>query len=495
MSQQHFKSDQNDHESMGSRGVTRSSMDMHDGEMTEQSRRDMRDKHHRQTEWIWWTLILLGIWTMVAPFTFGYASSPVSPAVEGASPLSLNWRINGMIYSDLASGLLLIMLGFRALKPGRPVTLWAGCFVGVWMNAAPLVFWSPSPAGYLNGTLVGTLVISFTILIPGMPSMIMMMKMGPEVPKGWSYNPSSWPQRAVMIALAFAGWMVSRYLSAFQLGYIDYPWDPFFGNSTVTVLTSDVSRSMPVSDAGLGALAYTIEFLMGFMGGTSRWRTMPWMVTFFGILVVPLGLTHILLVISQPVVVGAWCSFCLLAALIMLPMIPLTLDEVVAMCQFMVQAKREGKPFWRTFWTGDTVEGEGSDDRSPPLTGPIIQVWPSMVWGMTAPWNLVACTAAGFWLMISPWLLSVSGSAAMGTQVAGALTITVSVVVMAEVARAGRFLNILLGAGIVALPWALNGATALLTANNVVSGLLMIGLSMPKGAIKERYGSWDRFIL
>ena len=44
---------------------------------------------------------------------------------------------------------------------------------------------------------------------------------------------------------------------------------------------------------------------------------MPWMVTFFGILVVPLGLTHIVLVISQPVVVGAWCTFCLLAALIM----------------------------------------------------------------------------------------------------------------------------------------------------------------------------------
>ena len=37
----------------------------------------------------------------------------------------------------------------------------------------------------------------------------------------------------------------------------------------------------------------------------------------------------------------------------MLPMIPLTLDEVVAMCQFMHTAvKRDGKPFWRTFWLG-----------------------------------------------------------------------------------------------------------------------------------------------
>jgi len=489
------KRNQNDHESMGNRGVSRPSMDMDGGEMSLEMRREMRDKHHQQTEWIWWTLMLLGAWTIVAPFTLGYADNPVSPAAEGASPLSLNWRINGMIWSDLISGFLLVVLGWRALKPGRPITVWAACFVGIWMNVAPLVFWSPSAAGYLNDTIVGTLVIALTILIPGMPSMIMMMKMGPEVPRGWSYNPSSWPQRAIMIALAFAGWLVSRYLSAFQLGYIDYAWDPFFGNSTVTVLTSDVSRSMPVSDAGLGALAYTIEFLMGYMGGTSRWRTMPWMVTFFGILVVPLGLTHIVLVISQPVVVGAWCSFCLLAALIMLPMIPLTLDEVVAMCQFMVQAKREGKPFWRTFWKGDTVEGEGSDDRSPLLTAPITQVWPSMVWGMTAPWTLVASTAVGLWLMIAPWLLSVSGSAATGAQVAGALVITVSVVAMAEVARAGRFINVLLALWIVALPWVVGGATTLFIVNNLFAGLLIIGLSIPKGNIKQQYGSWDRFIV
>ncbi|WP_430453365.1 vitamin K epoxide reductase family protein [Rhodopirellula europaea] len=468
---------------------------MGDGEMTPEMRRKMRDKHHQQTEWIWWTLILLGVWMVAAPFSFDYGHNPASPAASDASPLSMQTRINGMIWSDVISGLLLIVLGWRSLKPGRPITLWAACFVGIWMNAAPLVFWSPSAAGYLNNTIVGTLVIAFTILIPGMPSMIMMMKMGPEVPRGWTYNPSSWPQRAIMIGLGFAGWLVSRYLSAYQLGYIDYAWDPFFGKSTMSVLESNVSRSLPVSDAGLGALAYTIEFLMGYMGGTSRWRTMPWMVTFFGILVVPLGLTHIVLVISQPVIVGQWCTFCLLAALIMLPMIPLTLDEVVAMCQFMVQAKREGKPFWKTFWKGGTVEGEGADERSPRLTAKPSQVWSAMVWGMTAPWTLVVCTAAGFWLMLAPWVLNVSGDIASGTQVAGALIITVSVVVMAEVARAGRFLNILLALWIVALPWLYGGVSTLFMANNVVLGIALIALSIPRGTIKQRYGSWDRFIV
>lgn len=496
MSEESSSPDHGDHAPMASRGVTRPqmNMDMDSDMMSAEDRRAMQTQHHAQTEWVWWTLMLLGAWTMVAPFSFGYASNALSPPAADASPLPMSWRVNGMIWSDLISGLLLVLLAWRALTPGRPVTVWAACLVGVWLNLAPLVLWSPSAAGYLNDTLVGTFVIALTILIPGMPSMMMIMKMGPEVPPGWSYNPSSWPQRAIMIALGFAGWLVSRYLAAYQLGYIDYAWDPFFGKSTVKVLTSSMSRSMPVSDAGLGAFAYTIEFLMGFMGGVSRWRTMPWMVAFFGVLVVPLGLTHIVLVISQPLVVGAWCTFCLLAALIMLAMIPLTLDEVVAMCQFMARAKREGKPFWRTFWKGGTVEGEGTDDRSPKLTAPVSQVWAAMVWGMTAPWNLVAATACGVWLMLSPWLFSMSGSAASNTQVAGALVITVSVVVMAEVARAGRFLNVLLAVWLVVLPWVVEGSTTMAAFNNALFGLLILGLSIPKGRIQERYGSWDRWI-
>jgi hypothetical protein len=113
----------------------------------------------------------------------------------------------------------------------------------------------------------------------------------------------------------------------------------FFGLGTVRVLTSDVSRAFPIPDAGLGAVAYMIEFLMGFMGDKVRWRTMPWMVTFFGILVVPLGVVSITLIVLQPLAVGAWCTPCLIAAAAMLVMIALTLDEV-RQCQFV--KAREG---------------------------------------------------------------------------------------------------------------------------------------------------------
>jgi hypothetical protein len=297
-----------------------------------------------------------------------------------------------------------------------------------------------------------------------------------------------------MIALATIGWFISRYLAAYQLGYISAVWEPFFGESTIRVLTSDVSRMWPVSDAGLGALAYTFEMLMGWMGGITRWRTMPWMVTFFFILVVPLGLTHIVLVILQPIAVGHWCTLCLAAATVMLLMIPLAVDEVIAMAQFLGARVRQGAPFWWTFWVGDTIEGGAVDERTPRYGAPVRRIVPAMVWGVSTPWNMVLSAGLGIWLMFSPAVFRTAGPAADSDHLVGALVVTTSVIVMAEVIRAGRLLNVVLGLWIAAAPWLLGGASAAAVWNHGIVGLVLVGLSLPRGAVRERYASWDRWI-
>jgi hypothetical protein len=281
------------------------------------------------------------------------------------------------------------------------------------------------------------------------------------------------------------------------MGYIDMAWDPFFGEGSRRVLESDMSRAWPISDAGLGAFSYTLEFLMGFMGGKARWRTMPWMVTLFGILVIPLGLTHIFLVISQPVVVGAWCSFCLLAALFMLPMIPLEADEVVAMGQFLKRSRQDGKPFWRTFWKGGTVEGGGMDERSPELIdlpGKPGHVIGSSFWGMSHPWTLWASTALGLWLMFSPLSFGTGKPAADLDHLGGALLITFSILALGEVLRPARYVNLLVGLALLAAPWFLGGATLGSQVNDAMVGLLILGLSLPRGVKRETYAGWDRLI-
>jgi len=506
-------------EGMSSRGVTRPMMDMkghepqkdHDNmdmgtdmgmntmKMSADDRAKMLKDHHKKTLWVYWVIVMLGFWMIASPLTFDYGKNIVEPAGGRPVWLSLSERIATMYWSDIISGMLLVIFGWRSLKPNRPYSIWVICFIGVWISMAPLIFWAPTAVAYYNGTTIGALTIALSVLIPGMPNMIMFMKMGGNVPIGWSYNPSSWPQRAIMIGLAFIGWLASRYLGAFQLGYVDTTWDPFFGEGTLKVLNSNMSHSWPISDGALGTLAYTLEFMMGFMGGTSRWRTMPWMVTFFGILVIPLGLVSIFLVISQPLTVGAWCSLCLFSAIVMLPMIPLQIDEVIAMWQHMVQRKQKGDSLWKVFWLGGDALSTENDQRSPELAIFVDSPWKvfkSSLWGMTAPWRLTVSAIIGLLLMLAPTVfkIGIETSSANLNHLGGALVIVFAVVAMAEVLRSFRYFNIILGLAIVAIPWLIEWSNITYTIITSLLGLSIITLSTSKGKIKETYGLWDKYI-
>ena len=453
---------------------------------------EVRDQEHRtdhvkmlremRAPWLWTnaTVMLLSLWLVSCPFTFGYTG-------------------RAMIWSDIASGALLLLFAGVALVPRFDfVGRWSVSLVGVWLQFAPLVFWAPNAAAYVNDTLVGVVAITLSILVPVMPGMahhVAMMKPGPEIPPGWSYNPSSWHQRMPMVGLGLIGWLISRYLAAYQLGYIDTVWEPFFDDGSRRVLMSEVSRAWPISDAGLGATAYTFEVLMAWMGGQTRWRTMPWMVTFFFILVVPLGLTHIILVILQPVMVGEWCTLCLAAAAVMVVMIPFTIDEVIAMGQFLRERVRAGKRFWWTFWVGDTIEGGSPDSRTPRYGAPLTALLPAARWGVSVPWSLVASTVVGTWLMFAPAVLGSEGYAASSDNLVGALIVTVAVISTAEVVRAFRWLNVLFGLWLLIAPWSLAGASALAPWSDIPSGVAVLVLTVPRGVVRERYSSWDALVV
>ena len=428
-----------------------------------------------EVTWPHFANIALGFWLITSGFALAYGSRPLQ-------------------VSDVVSGVLVILLAMLSLSPRPFFKLWApwtNSFVGVWLLFAPLIFWAPTASAYANETLVGVLVIVFAVLAPGMPMAAgMNMEPDPDVPQGWSYNPSSWSQRAPIIALALLGFFLSRQMAAFELGHITSFADPIFGAGTESVLTSAVSRAFPIPDAGLGAVAYMIEFLMGFMGDKRRWRTMPWMVTFFGILVVPLGIVSITLIILQPLAVGAWCTPCLIAALAMIIMIALTLDEVVAMVQFLVQARREGQPLWQIFWLGGKL-------LAAPEAGavrPDVVSAKAMVWGVALPWNLLVSAGLGVWLMLTPYMLGRAGTAAHSDHLFGALIVTVAVIALADVGRSARFVNIAFGAWVIAAPWILSGASATSRWSDLAAGVLVILLSLPKGPVGERYGTWQRYI-
>ena len=181
-----------------------------------------------------------------------------------------------------------------------------------------------------------------------------------DVPPGWSYNPSTWSERAPLIGLAVVGALIAGYLTLYQIGVLSSVWDPFFGAGSQVILKSSVSRLLPIPDAALGALGYLFDAASGAIGGGDRWRTRPWIVIVFGIAVGPLGLVSILLVILQPVLFHAWCTLCLASAVISMAMIGPAMDELLASLQYLCRERARGRALWRAFWgTGPAMVETG----------------------------------------------------------------------------------------------------------------------------------------
>jgi len=301
--------------------------------------------------------------------------------------------------------------------------------------------------------------------------------------------------------MGLIGLLTSRILTAYQLGHIDHVWEPFFvgslvdpRNGTEEIITSSMSKAWPIPDGGLGTVSYVLEILMAVMGTRDRWRTMPWMVTFFGILVIPLGVISIYFIISQPLVIGTWSTLALIAGLAMLIMIPFALDEVIAMGQFLMWAKRRGKPLIRTFFQGDAIEA-GEEDTSDAMASPGT-LWADARKGLMLPWTLAASIAIGVFLMLTRVLLGNEGVMANSDHVVGALVITVAIIATAEVARVLRLVNVAFGAWLVAAPFLLTGVGHLGAVVSVVAGIALVGLSLPLGKRSaEHYASWDKYVM
>lgn len=432
---------------------------------------------HRDSRWAHFLNMALGTWLMTSPPILGY-------------------RDNAMAINDLIAGALVLAFGALSLSRRMAWARFANAFVGLWLLFAPLVFWTPSAAAYLNDTLVGTLVIGLALLVRPMPGIGLMASLkGPDIPPGWDYNPSSWMQRIPIIFLAFIGLYVSRYLAAYQLGHTTGAWDPYFGDGTERVITSEISKAWPIPDAGLGAVTYLLEILTGIIGGRDRWRTMPWLVILFGVMIVPLGAVSIFFIIIQPILIGTWCTLCLVAAAAMLIQIPYSVDELIATGQFLAERHRKGKSVILAFLRGDTMEGGRRTEPDNFERSPWTIIKDMAGGGVNLPWSLALSTAIGIWLMCTRLIFGTQGEQANSDHLIGALVVTISITAMAESARPARFVNVLLAIALMASPLMLEGGSVLADWSGILAALLLIAASVPRGRIENRYGSWSRYLV
>lgn len=447
-----------------------------DKEKFPKENRIAHEEHQKKVSWVYYATLVLGFWLIAGPPTFGYEQEL-------------------MVWNDVICGVLMILLSYGAMKPYNLWAQWGIIIVGTWLFVAPMIFHTRSGAALLGDFLIGTLAITFAIVIAKQPGIKLYAQPGPDIPPGWSYNPSSWPQRVPVIFLAWVGFFIARYMGAFQLEIIQEVWDPIFGEGTRKVLSSDVSESFPVSDATLGAFSYILDVLFGYAGGIHRWRTMPWVVIVFGILIIPLGVVSITLIILQPLAVGNWCTLCLSSALISTLMIPFTVDEVLATAQMMIREKKQnGNSYWKTLWFGGTMEGGEIKDQEDPSTLLPNTIRDSSKDLITRPWNLFLVLFLGVWIMMAPAILGYEGAVADSDNLVGALIVTFAVISMSEVARSVRFINFAFGGWMIAAPFVLGAESSAAMWNDVLAGAVLIALSIPKGDIGDDKGGFNKHV-
>ena len=172
-------------------------------------------------------------------------------------------------------------------------------------------------------------------------------------PPGFSSNPTEWSRRIPIVVLAFAGLCLSVYLTLFQVDVLSGVWDPFFQSTKVL-------EYLGVPDAALGALAYATEIILSLIGGSRKWRTMPWTVLAFGVVILSGALVSVLLILMQAFLVGAWCTLCLASAAISIVIFILGFREPLAGLHYLAWVRDSGGSAWRALWgmsAGESARG------------------------------------------------------------------------------------------------------------------------------------------
>jgi nucleoside-diphosphate-sugar epimerase len=457
----------------------------HPGELRDRHEKQLREQH-RAFRWAHFVNIALGTWLVT-------------------QPLLINVEEAWLVRTEIALGTALMIFATLSLSWRMQWARWICAGIGILLMAAPFVFWTSNAAAYLSDTIVGMLVFGLAFASKPDPGVSPIAAVsGPSTPPGWNYNPSTWTQRIPIIALALAGLYVSRYLAGYQLEQIPAVWDPFFTgdpadprNGTEEIVTSYISRAFPVPDAALGGYVYALEIVTGAIGSACRWRTMPWLVILFGILIAPLGIVSILFIIIQPILLETWSIIALIGAAAILIQIPYSLDELLAAIQFIRRRARAGQNWLGVMFRGDTDERNDGEDEGGEreFELPPRDILKDMVaGGVNLPWNLAVCAVIGLWLLFTRVSLDAEGGMANADHLIGSLVLTTISVAAAEVARPVRFLLVPLGGALAAMPF-LHEVSGIQTIVGVTLGLALVVLSLRRGRVKGEYGTWTRLIV
>ncbi|AHK63238.1 hypothetical protein BOKEGFJH_00356 [Chlamydia avium] len=188
-------------------------------------------------------------------FRYRFFKFSILPAFLGllliCTPSILDYHDTAIILSNRICGLLLILLA--SLSFIHRSVLWLGVFIGMWETMFPCLMKSSSTV-FANDTLIGFAIFATVCIPPTRPDPL---EVGPTLPEGIPYNPSSGGRRAAVLILSLLGWLQSRYLTASTLGITQSSYESLFF----------IYPAMMTS--------YSLLVVLTLSGGERRWHTRP----------------------------------------------------------------------------------------------------------------------------------------------------------------------------------------------------------------------------
>ncbi|AZU11119.1 hypothetical protein D3X08_02980 [Chlamydia psittaci] len=223
-------------------------------------------------------------------FRYRFFKLSILPAFLGllliCTPNTLNYQAPSVILSDRICGSLLILLACISFY--KRSVLWFGVFVGIWVSLFPC-FPERSSIVFANDTLIGFAIFAVVCIPPTRPEAL---EVGPTLPEGISYNPSSGGRRAAVLILSLLAWLQSRYLTASALG---------------------ISSSSFEHDFFVYAMmmtAYSLLVVLSLSGGERRWHTRPKVVIATAITLLSTIILTFIPIVTQQLTLDCWlCLF------------------------------------------------------------------------------------------------------------------------------------------------------------------------------------------
>lgn len=101
-------------------------------------------------------------------------------------------------------------------------------------------------------------------------------------------------------------------------------------------------------------------------------------------------------------------------------------------------------------------------------------------------WAQFINAALGIWLMVAPGIFGFEKISVNNDHIVGPVIATFAITALFESTR--RRFNIALGAWLLLAPWVLDYESAAAIINDMLVGTLVIGFSLVKGKIKNKFG-------